>query len=43
MIAARLNGQREIGDGMLYQICRELQRQALGAPIERRGRPRKTA
>jgi hypothetical protein len=33
MIAARLNGQREIGDGMLYQICRELQRQVLGAPV----------
>jgi hypothetical protein len=38
MIAARLNGHREIGDGMLYQIRRELQRQVLGAPVEHRGR-----
>jgi hypothetical protein len=43
MLAAKLNGQREIGDGMLHQICRELQRQVLGAPTEHRGRPRKTA
>jgi hypothetical protein len=35
MLAAKLNGRREIGDGMLYQLCRELQR-----PIENRGRPR---
>ena len=40
MIAAQLNGH-EVGDGQLYRICRELQRQVLGAPIERRGRPRK--
>jgi hypothetical protein len=43
MIAARLNGQHEIGDGQLFRILRELQRQVLGMPIERRGRPRKTA
>jgi hypothetical protein len=43
MIAARLNGQREIGDGQLYQIARALQREVLGTPIERRGRPRKNA
>ena len=33
MIAAKLNGQRELGDGALYQICRELQRQVLGTPV----------
>ena len=43
MIAARLNGHREVGDGQLYQILRALQREVLGMPIERRGRPRKTA
>jgi hypothetical protein len=41
MIAARLNGQREIGDGALYQIRRELQRQVLGAPIEQERTSRK--
>jgi hypothetical protein len=43
MLAGKLDGHGELGDGALYRICRELQRQVLGAPIERRGRPRKTA
>jgi hypothetical protein len=43
MLAAKLNGQHDIGDGQLFRVCRELQRKVLGAPIERRGRPRKTA
>jgi hypothetical protein len=43
MVAAKLNGQRELGDGTLYQICRELQKQLLSAPVELRGRPRKSA
>jgi hypothetical protein len=44
MLAAKLDGQRELlGDGAIYRLCRELQRQVLGAPIEHRGRPRKTA
>jgi hypothetical protein len=33
LLVARLNGQHVIGDGQLYQICRELQRQVLGAPV----------
>jgi hypothetical protein len=43
MLAAKLDGRGEIGDGQLHQLCRELQRQAVGASLERRGRPRKTA
>jgi len=31
LLAAKLDGQREPGDGALYRICRELQRQVLGA------------
>jgi hypothetical protein len=27
MIAAKLNGQRELGDGALYRLCRELLRE----------------
>jgi hypothetical protein len=26
LLVARLNGHREIGDGALYRLCRELQR-----------------
>jgi hypothetical protein len=32
MLAAKLNGQREIGDGTLYKICAELQRQVFTPP-----------
>ena len=43
LLAAKLNGKREIGEGELYQICRELQRQYFDPPIENRGRPRQIA
>jgi hypothetical protein len=34
MLAAELNGRREeIGDGRLYQLCRELQRRHFDLPI----------
>ena len=32
LLAARLNGRHEIGDGQLYQLCRELQRELLDPP-----------
>jgi hypothetical protein len=32
MIATKLNGHREIGDGALYQLCRELQRKLFDPP-----------
>jgi hypothetical protein len=32
MLATRLNGRGEIGDGTLYQLCRELQRQHFSPP-----------
>jgi hypothetical protein len=32
MLAAKLNGRREIGDGSLYQLLRELQRQHFSPP-----------
>jgi hypothetical protein len=32
MLAARLNGQRELGDGAIYRLCRELQRQYFRPP-----------
>jgi hypothetical protein len=34
LLAAKLNGHREIGDGALYQILRELQRELLIPPLE---------
>jgi hypothetical protein len=33
MLAAKLNGQRELGDGALYRLCRELQREVFDPPI----------
>jgi hypothetical protein len=32
MLAAKLNGRRELGDGQLYQICRQLQRELFSPP-----------
>jgi hypothetical protein len=32
MLVAKLNGRGEIGDGQLFQICRELQRQYFSPP-----------
>src|SRR5262245_33513575 len=32
MLVARLNGRGEVGDGQLYQICRELQKQYFAPP-----------
>jgi hypothetical protein len=32
MVAAKLNGQRELGDGAIYRLCRELQRQLFDPP-----------
>jgi hypothetical protein len=40
MLAAKLNGQRELGDGAIYRLCRELQRRHYDPPVENRGRPR---
>jgi hypothetical protein len=37
MLAAKLNGQRELGDGEVYRLCRELQRQHFDPPIIDRG------
>jgi hypothetical protein len=34
LLAAKLNGHREIGDGLLYQICRDLQRELFSPPLE---------
>jgi hypothetical protein len=34
LLAAKLNGHREIGDGMLYQLCRDLQRELFSPPLE---------
>jgi hypothetical protein len=31
-LASKLSGRREINDGMLYQLCRELQRQHFSPP-----------
>jgi hypothetical protein len=39
LLAAKLNGQRELGDGAIYRLCRDLQRQLFSPPINR-GRPR---
>ena len=49
MVAAKLNGQRELGDCAIYRLCRELQHELFsppefgrdsGASRSRRGRPR---
>ena len=34
LLPAKLNGRREIGDGALYQFCRDLQRELLIPPLE---------
>jgi hypothetical protein len=34
LLAAKLNGHREIGDGTLYQLCRDLQRELFSPPLE---------
>jgi hypothetical protein len=36
LLIAKLNGRREIGDGTLYQLCRELQRQLFSPPLDGR-------
>lgn len=40
LLIAQLNGHHEIGDGQLFRVCRELQRQLLNQPTEHRRRPR---
>jgi hypothetical protein len=35
LLAAKLNGRREIGDGALFRLCRELVREAFSPPPER--------
>jgi hypothetical protein len=32
MLAAKLDGRRELGDGQLYRLCRELQREYFSPP-----------
>jgi hypothetical protein len=32
MLAAKLTGQRELGDGAIYRLCRELQREHFDPP-----------
>jgi hypothetical protein len=32
MLASKLNGQHELGDGAIYRLCRELQRQYFEPP-----------
>jgi hypothetical protein len=32
MLATKLNGQRELGDGAIYRLCRELQREHFDPP-----------
>jgi hypothetical protein len=32
MLAARLDGRRELGDGAIYRLCRELQREHFDPP-----------
>ena len=36
LLAAKLNGQRELGDGEVYRLCRELQHEVFDPPIESR-------
>jgi hypothetical protein len=33
MLVTKLNGHREIGDGELFRLCRELQRQLFDPPV----------
>jgi hypothetical protein len=33
-LLAKLNGQRELGDGALYRLCRELQRELFDPPLQ---------
>jgi hypothetical protein len=41
LLAVNLNGHREIGDGALYQVCRDLQRELFSPPLETEpGHPR---
>jgi hypothetical protein len=40
LLAAKLNGHREIGDGTLYQLCRDLQRELFSPPLETEPRHR---
>jgi hypothetical protein len=32
MLATKLDGQRELGDGAIYRLCRELQREYFNPP-----------
>jgi len=32
LVALRLNGKDDLGDGAIYRLCRELQRQLFDAP-----------
>ena len=32
LLAGKLNGQRELGDGELFRLCRELQREVYDPP-----------
>jgi hypothetical protein len=34
MLATKLNGQRDLGDGALYRLCRELQRELFDPPLQ---------
>jgi hypothetical protein len=34
LLITKLNGCREIGDGTLYQVCRDLQRELFSPPLE---------
>jgi hypothetical protein len=36
MVAAKLQGRADVGDGALFRICRELQRELLIPPLETR-------
>jgi hypothetical protein len=33
MVAAKLNGQRDIGDGAIFRLCRDLQKELFDPPI----------
>ena len=37
MLAGKLNGQRDLGDGEVYRLCRELQRAHFDPPTLDRG------
>jgi hypothetical protein len=34
LLITKLNGRCEIGDGTLYQVCRDLQRELFSPPLE---------